>query len=327
MRSRRLLVFLFISAPLFIAAQVSYYTRIDSAEMLEMREKKIKIRYSLKQPFDSVTGKLNTKGPFDTTYTEYDRMGRELQFSSVDNEGVRYHSFLFYDLTGKVVRHFHFQLDSTSGYVHYYTYNDKGQVVRELACKRDNSREVPYKEDTFYYNESGQLIRQESYYVRDNDSRKLESTHLFSYFSGAENLEIEVHLRANGDTFNVDSTYRNRYNKSYHHRGVHYQSNNRNKPNSKILVCDYGLTIDTMGARVKRTHVAKFFDYDHGKLNQLDTDTSFYDRHENLMESRGEKYIDIFFYDDNGEYDFMIRYNRQYQPLYRRTASSYIYYQ
>lgn len=298
--------------PLVAVAQIPYYTIVDTARIREVREKKIRINYNFEQPFDSVTGKLKPNAPFDTTYTIYDHEGREIEYSFVHLREKRSHSHLFYDTLGRVVRRFSYDGDSTNGFLDYWTYNKKGQVIREVSLTREGSEEIPYSAERFFYDDSGKLVVQKSYMLDDDGSESLEDVVHFTY--GPNNLVVEIGLLSNGDTSYVDSTSNAGGAGDYFSRRYSYMYKRR-------MVTNCSRTVDTLGVRIKTIYDSRFYNYHDGKLHLSYSDTTFCDRHGNILESYRDRYIDKFFYNDKGEFEYSIRYNRQMQPLYRRTKS------
>lgn len=280
--------------------------------MREVREKKIRVKYDLKQPFDSVTGKLKPNAPFDTSYTLYDREGRQIEYSFVYRHETRSYSRLYYDKQGRVIRRFSYDGDSTNGFLDYWTYNEKGQVIREVSFAREGAKEVPFSAERFIYDDSGKLVVQKSYMLNDDGSESLEDVVHFTY--GPNNLVVEIGLFSSGDTSYVDSTSNAGGRGNYFSRRYSYMYDHR-------MVTNCSRTVDTLGARIKTIYDSRFYNYHDGKLHLYYCDTTFYDRHGNILESYGEHYIDKFFYSDTGEFEYSIRYNRMMQPLYRRTKS------
>jgi len=307
------LLFLFVVAlHQGVLAQVPFYTKIDTAHMREMHERKIMYQYTLEQPFDSITGKLKTKTRFDTTYTLFDRAGRELDFSYANEDGSRSHGRYYYDSLGRVVRHFSYDTDSTNGFLDYWTYNERGQVIQEVACTREGTREVAFAAKRFSYDDSGNLVVQKSYMVDDEGSETLEDISHFYYPSGT--ITVEIGLHEGGDTSFVDTTYSDDRSGEYYSHRYSYLYKRR-------LVSNSDRSVDSLGARIKTTYHSEFYNYSDGKLKRCYSDTTLADRNDNILESRSDQYIDKYFYDNRGEFEYMIRYNRLNQPLFRRTTA------
>jgi hypothetical protein len=310
-------VLLFLFAPLILAAQVPFYTQIDSAEMHKMHANKIHYVLALEQPFDSVTGKLKTKSPFDSIITCFDREGRRIEFRFTNEDGSKAHTRLYYDSRGRAVRRFSYDNDSTNGFLDYWTYNEKNQVIKEISCTREGDKEEPYNAEKFFYDNSGHLVKKESFSIADNDAGELINSELYYYLPN--NVEMQVEIDADGDTISID-TIGNLHAPGPYFARNYYYAHSRNGKRTKYLVRDSRTTVDSLGARTRQIYTSKSFSYSDGKPDGFETDTTFSDRNDNILEVYTDQYIEKYFYDDKGEFEYMIRYNRRHQPLYKRTA-------
>lgn len=299
----------------YCAAQIPYDTELDTAEMREMREKKIRVKYELEHPFDSITGNLKKNAPADTTYTVYDRMGRETCFSYLNTDGTRAFSRLYYNAKGQVVRGFSYDGDSTNGFVDYWKYNDSGRVVQEITCTRDGRLEDPFSGEQFFYSATGQLYKQKSFWVSNEGKDYREQSH-FYYWNRAE---IQVEFDEDGDTAYIDTSSALLDNDPYWSRRFRYDDDYG--PSRKKLVSEAKTQVDTLGRRIRRIYSRTSYDYETGAVDDSYIDTAYYDLQGNILEFRDDRHIRQYFYKDNGELDYAICYNRQMQPLYKRTES------
>jgi hypothetical protein len=313
-------VFLFAFCT-FSRAQVPSETILDTAAMRQMREQKIMYKYSISVPFDSVTGKLTEGAKPDTTYWKYDRMGREIEFSYVNNEKKRWHIYSFFDTNGKLVRKFSCNTDSTDGFIDYWTYNSKGQVVKEVSCDRAGSAEVIFHYQEFDYDDSGRLATHREYYPDDTEPSK------YSQYSYSGEYVIRISFGTKGDTNYLDSSrihsialrdgyYSARYNYNRSWDGKY----------SRTLVSKFTSVNENLGSRKRRTTLSSFYDYGSGKLRLQYTDTTYVDRHDQMIEARYTTGYTKYFWKKDGTLDYFIKYNRKNQPL-ERTTNAFRYYE
>lgn len=297
-------------------AQVPFYTVLDTAKAREMRTKKIHFVYKLDQPYDSVTGKLKQGAHADTMWTEYDRMGRETGFSYVTEKGARAFVRLYINAKGQVVRRFSYDNDSTNGFLDYWTYNDKGQVVVEMTYTREGLQEVPFGKETFEYDESGKLARQKSFYIDDHSTRFDHMT-LFSY---PQDLVVRITLDERNDTLYIDTTGGKFTNAPFWSRRYRYMNGGKGKPRL-MLVTETKEAIDTTRDGFTKIYHAWRYDYHTGELREQSSDTICYNHKQHVVESRDERHIDKYFYRPDGSFDCMMQYDRRLQPLFRRTEA------
>lgn len=325
-----MLKFRFLAAMIFLctltaSGQVPYPTILDTAHARSIREQKIRFEYTIRQPFDSVTGTLKTKAPADTSYTEYDVSGREIDHFYKTPGGKRSHCRTFYNSKGQVIRQFRFDGDSTNGYVDYWSYNEKGEVIQELSCTRKGSAEEIFTVEEFGYDGSGRLAWRKKYTAGPKGAKSEYETTFFFYRGEEKEYTKIVGLSPAGDTTYVEHKVVLGNGASYCQRRYSYKRG-RNNQYSKTLVGEFCIRVDSLGARIKTEQSFRMYDYTNGKLVTEENDTTYSDRHDQILDVRGGSHIDKYFYDDRGDFEYMIRYNRRQQPIYRRTKS-FAYYQ
>jgi hypothetical protein len=298
-------------------AQIPFYTQPDTAEMRAMREKNVRRLYRIDQPYDSVKGKLLKRAPRDTVFSEFDRAGHTTVSSYKNRDGTRAYSCLYFNASGQAVRRFSYDTDSTNGFLDYWTYNDKGQVIQEISCTREGAKDEPYAVTAFEYNDSGQLILQNEYYLAEDQSKDLSRSTVFLY---AEKFVVEITLLPDGDSMSIDTIAGRDSDDPYWARRYRYESDD-DASHYLILLSESKITADTTGGRVREIYVYSTYDYGTGAQEAVVHDTTYYDTNGKVVEIRDDRHIQRYVYRKDGTFDHMICYNRQMQPLYRRTEA------
>lgn len=313
---------LLLLASSYACAQVPYTTILDTAEMKKIRDKKIKYEYDIRVPFDSVTGNLTKGAKPDTTYSLYDRMGREIDFSYLDDDGERQHNYVFFNPKGQAYREMSVNDDSTDGFVDYWKYNDRGQVISEISYERVGKKEIPFSATEFIYDESGRLKTQRDYIINDDGSKEKDGSVAYTYSKG---YTIRYGIGLKGDTQYVDSSIHADSEGDYWSRRYIYTKTSSGKFKKRMVSFTESRTVN-LGSRNRSTILSRYYDYQTGKLEQEYIDTSYSDRNDNLLETRDPAGYEKFIYDDRGKLEYSIRYNRANQPLMRRTEV-FVYYE
>ncbi len=317
MSVRGIFCFVFFFITFSCAAQVPFYTVLDTAEMREMREKNIHFFYRIDQPYDSVKGKPNKQAPIDTMFSEYDRMGREICFSYL-NAGDRTRAYvrLYVNEKGQVIRRFSYDVDSTNGFLDYWNYNEKGQVIRESSKTRQGPDEKIFSAEEFVYNDTGALVKTRSYFVDDFNEQEPRGHEDF-YYSGG--LEISISFNQQGDSAYIDTVANLHNDMPYWSRRYRYMRKDENGSNRKMLVSETRSHYDTINGVQRQTYYYQRYNYSTGEPENLSLDTAYYDMRGKVIEFRDERNIQKYFYSEKGELMYMMCYNRQMQPLFKRT--------
>lgn len=295
-------------------AQVPFYTVLDTVEMKKIREQKLHIRYVIDQPYDSVRGKLKPHAKPDSTWTVFDRQGRQTEYSYLNSDGSRAYVRLYMNSEGQVVRRFSYDGDSTNGFLDYWTYNEKGQVTREVSCSREGTQEPPFSAELFNYDDSGKLKTKLLYYIDEDGNKRFDrSTHC--YYSGG--TDIRITLGKYNDTLYIDSVSGMHDDTPY--RAHYYRYINNDVRTYLMLFRETETAVDTIDNRVREVYTGKSYDYSTGKIAEETQDTCIYDLKGNILETRDARHIQKYFYKTNGDLDYMMDYNRKMQPLFRRT--------
>ncbi|HTF02948.1 MAG TPA: hypothetical protein VK826_02950 [Bacteroidia bacterium] len=302
-------------------AQVPYQTQIDTVAINKHKRAKEKCVYIVEQKYDSVTGKIPSSASFDTIiYTRYDKLGRETEFCYYDEDGTSNHTWLFYDKFGRVVRQLSANADSTDGFEERWYYGDGYQVVREDRFTRTGSKSELYHYTTFTYNLRGQLTSQWEYYV-DGDSPEPRPDHFIAFTYNPAGMEIlQVTRNGSGDTVYVDSTFYLGNTETYYENRYALIKDEQNGKATRVRRSYYAVSCDTANGVITNTYDQRFYDYRTGTERSRGCDTLISNLAGNVVETRGERYVEKISFNEKNEYLYTIRYNRAGQPITRRTA-------
>jgi hypothetical protein len=303
-----------------LPAQVPFYTIIDTAECNKRKAQKLKCRYSLEQKYDTVSGKIFAKDKVDTVlYTRFDEQGRETEFCYYD-EGVSNHVWLFYDSLGRVYRRLSADADSANGFSDTWYYNDSNQVVREESFTLTDRQAEQFSATQFQYNRQGQLISQAQYYTDPGEEERLDRRDFFYYDSLGREI-LTVTLNEKNDTMYIDSTfYTGHLSHSERMYAMTYYARVREGEfQPKILRGDYYVTGDTVDKTIVHTYQFRLYNYETGSVKYASADTIVSRFNGNLIVVYGKDGVTRYWYNEKGQFQYNILYDRRNHPIKKRT--------
>lgn len=259
-------------------------------------------------------------GIIDSGYAAFDSTGRETI------RGYRLHgkewfiTYFFYNTSGQLVRKLSGDGDTAvDGFIDKWVYDAHGRVVREVTLLRNESGDEPFRSREFQYDSLNRLVQQVERYAYDKTGAKIKTMHVT--YSG--NLTIKCDLYASGDTFSVDTSYRS--GGLYWSRLYFFDTEAHSNRVDKTLCSTSSSRVDTiaMKNKTRKTTIISYqsYMYDFRREN----DTMYQEMDNRMIQERGLLYVDDYVFTRQGKFDYMMRKNRQGQPILRRTKT-YTYY-